>query len=150
VKPPRAVFDVTVLLDALLRPDASSAALLRRLVAERDYELVVSPAILRELERTLGDPELAPFLAESTEELPRWVASLGVVATTVAGDAVVPLGSHSQADAIYLAAALESEAAMLVTLDPDQLVRGGRDGLAVVEPETLLELLEARRLGGAG
>ena len=38
------MFDVTVLVDALLRPDAASAGLLRRLVTERDFELVVSPA----------------------------------------------------------------------------------------------------------
>ena len=147
MKAPRAVFDVTVLVDALLRPDAASAALLRRLVAARDFELVLSPAILLELERSLADPELAPFLADSAEELPRWVASLGVVATTVTGEAAVPPGAHSAADAIYLAAAREAEAFLVVTLDPELLRLGGEGGLDFVEPELLLELLDARRLG---
>lgn len=150
MKSPRAVFDVTVLLDALLRPDGASAALLRRLVTTRDFELVLSPAILSELERTLADPDLAPFVVDSADELPRWVASLGVVATTVAGDAAVPPGAHSLHDEVYLAAALEAEAAVVVTIDPDLLALAGAPGVDVIEPEMLIELLEARRLGGAG
>jgi hypothetical protein len=150
VKPPRAVFDVTVLLDALLRPRGASATLLRRLVAERDFELVLSPAILSELQRTLEDPELAPFLGEPAEELRRWVASLGVVATTVAGEAEVPPGPHDPADALYLAAARDADAGLLVSLDPDLIRLGSVLHPDIVEPETLLELLEARRLGAAG
>jgi putative PIN family toxin of toxin-antitoxin system len=150
LKSPRAVFDVTVLLDALLRPEAASAALLRRLVTERDFELVLSPAILQELERTLATAELAPFLASSSEDLSRWVASLGVVAMTVAGDVEVAPGAHSPEDAIYLAAATESAASLVVTLDPELLRLAGEAGPDVVEPEVLLELLQARRLGASG
>jgi putative PIN family toxin of toxin-antitoxin system len=150
VKPPRAVFDVTVLLDALLRPQGASAALLRRLVAERDFELVLSPSILGELQRTLEDPDLAPFLGESHEDLRRWVASLGVVATTVAGEAEVPPGPHDPGDTLYLAAAIEAGASMLVSLDPELIGLASVLRPDIVEPETLLELLEARRLGAAG
>jgi predicted nucleic acid-binding protein len=150
VKPPRAVFDVTVLLDSLLRPRAASATLLRRLVGARDFELVVSPAILRELERTLADPDLASFLAPSLEDLPRWVASLGVVATTVQGESAVPPGARSPADDIYFAAALDAEATLIVSLDPELLGASGELGIEVVEPEVLLELLDARSLGSSG
>jgi putative PIN family toxin of toxin-antitoxin system len=149
VKTPRVVFDVTVLVDALLRPEAASADLLRRLVTERDFELVVSPAILRELEAALHAPELEPFLAGSGDQLRRYVASLGVVGTTVAGDSGAAGSAHAAPDAIYLAAARESGALLIVSLDADELL-GAEPGTAVVEPEMLLELLDARRLGASG
>lgn len=154
MKTPRVVFDVTVLVDALLRPDAASAGLLRRLVTERDFELVVSPAILRELDVALRAPELGPFLEGSGDQLRRYVASLGVVATTVAGDSKPVLDglSTEQAEAheIYLAALRESEATLLASLDAEQLRLGAALGTTVVEPEKLLELLVARRLGAPG
>jgi predicted nucleic acid-binding protein len=154
LKTPRVVFDVTVLVDALLRPDAASANLLRRLVTERDYELVVSQAILGELEVALRAPELVPFLEGSGDQLRRYVASLGVVATTVAGDSkAAATGDLAPelvaAHAIYLAALRESGATLLASLDLEQLRLGAELGTTVVEPEKLLELLVARRLGAA-
>ena len=49
----RAVLDVNVIVAALLSPTGSPATLLRRWL-DGSYELVVSPTLLRELERTLG------------------------------------------------------------------------------------------------
>ena len=63
----------------------------------------------------------------------------------------VPPGEHAPADEIYLAAALEAEANLVVSLDPDLLRLGGRlDGSEVIEPERLVELLDARKLGAPG
>lgn len=49
----RAVLDVNVLVAAILSPTGSSATVLRRWL-EGAYDLVVSPKLLEELERTLG------------------------------------------------------------------------------------------------
>ena len=49
----RAVLDVNVLVAAILSPTGSPATVLRRWL-EGAYDLVVSPKLLEELERTLG------------------------------------------------------------------------------------------------
>ena len=59
----RAILDTGVLIAALLSAKGAPAALLRRWLAG-DYELIVSPRLLAELERVLLRPKFRPYLGE--------------------------------------------------------------------------------------
>ena len=108
----RVVLDVNVLVSALLSPAGSPARLLRAWRAAR-FELVVSPALLAELTRTLAYPKLAARIAP--EQAAAFVAWLAGNAMLVADPEVpAPIASPDPHDA-YLLALAASERAMLVT-----------------------------------
>jgi uncharacterized protein len=55
---PRVVLDCNVFISALLSPSGSPAQVLDRW-ANGDFEVIVSPLLLAELERVLGRPKFA-------------------------------------------------------------------------------------------
>lgn len=58
---PRAVLDANVLVSALISPGGPSAALLLELRAGA-FELIVSPALLKELGEVLARPKFRPYV----------------------------------------------------------------------------------------
>ena len=142
MKSPKVVCDAAVLAEAVLVPDGECAQLLRRFVQGREYELVLSPEILEELDHVLLDERLLGELGgEPTPRLRRFSASLGFLATAVRGDAPVPEGGHRHEDEKYLSAALEA-GCLIVSTDEDLLALEV-PGLEVVSPRTLVDVLDA-------
>lgn len=75
----RAVLDVNVIVSALLAPRGAPADALRAWL-HGEFELVVSPALLTELERTLAYPKLAERISASdTGELLELLARSAVL-----------------------------------------------------------------------
>lgn len=110
----RAVLDPNVIISALLSPvGAPARALLAWLRGE--FELVVSPLLLSELERALAYPKLRKRI-EPQEA--RQVVELLSRSTTVAEDPTEPppVRSRDSADD-YLIALASSERALLVSGD---------------------------------
>ena len=76
----RAVLDPNVIISALLSPTGTPA---RLLLAWQDgrFELVVSPALLAELERALAYPKLRRYIAaDEAERVIAWLARTATVA----------------------------------------------------------------------
>lgn len=143
MKAPKVVCEAAVLAEALLDPEGDCAALLRRFVEERSYELVLSPAILDELDHLLADREVRRHLDQRPgASLRRFSASLGFLATAVEGTVEVPPGLHRREDESVLAAALEVGGGVVVSTD-ERLLSTAIDGLEVVSPRTLVEVLDA-------
>jgi predicted nucleic acid-binding protein len=143
LRPPRIVCDATVAVDALLRPEGPSGRLLHRFVEHRDFELVVTPALLEELRGAATDSRVLARLELSGAEVERWLVALGVLAT------MVEAGSAEPGEDPALTAAREVPEAVLVTLDPELLALAPTERLEAVRPATLLEVLEARAGGPA-
>ena len=76
----RAVLDVGVLVAALLSREGAPALVLDRW-RDGDFDLVVSPALLGELDRVLARPKFRAYLAE--DEADAYVAALARQAVVV-------------------------------------------------------------------
>jgi putative PIN family toxin of toxin-antitoxin system len=109
----RAVLDPNILIAALLSPSGAPAQLVRRWLAG-EFELIVSEALLHELERALAYPKLRKRLAacESAE----YLALLRNSGRLAADPPVAAARSEDPGDD-YLLALAESERATLVSGD---------------------------------
>lgn len=144
MKQPRAVFDVAVFLEAALCPESEAGDLLRRFVERRDFELVVSPSILDHVERAFGDSEIRNVLP-SPQESRRWAAALGVLTTVVDTGGEESGGVAESGDQLYLEAILKAGGGLVVSSDPSLLAVTDVDGVEVLTPGALIEILEASR-----
>ena len=114
----RALFDVNVLIAGVLSRDGVPAVLVRRWLAG-EFELVVSPLLLEELEQTLARPKISRLVpAEDARDFLELVRTLGDLAADPAEPAAV---RSRDAGDDYLIALAESQRAILVTGDKDLL-----------------------------
>jgi putative PIN family toxin of toxin-antitoxin system len=116
----RAVLDPNILIAALLSPTGAPAQLVGRWLAG-EFELIVSEALLAELERALAYPKLRRRV--SAEEAVE-VVDLLRDGAVLAPDPPNPLGRSPDPGDDYLLALAESERAVLVTGDQHLLVLG--------------------------
>ena len=136
----RAVVDVNVLISGVLSVKGASAEILR---ASRDglFELVVSEALLAELERALAYPKLRKRIPpEKAAAFANWVRDHGTLAEDPAGPP--PVGSRDPDDDYLLALAI-SRRAYLVTGDQDLLVLS--DDLPILSPTQFTTKLRETR-----
>ena len=133
----RAVLDVNVIVAALLSPPGSPATLLRRWL-DGSYELVVSPTLLRELERTLGYRKIS---ARVTAEDARGLVELLLRDADVRDDpATEPLVRSADPNDDYLISLASAANALLVSGDRHLLDLS--DDLPIYRPAQFLALIE--------
>jgi uncharacterized protein len=114
----RAVLDPNILIAAVLSPSGAPADIIRRWLGG-EFELVVSEAVLTELERALAYPKLRRRIA--ADEATEFVSLLRHAAILAPEP---PAGAHISADPgdDYLLALAESARAVLVSGDQHLLV----------------------------
>lgn len=136
----RAVLDPNVLISAALSPSGAPAELIRRW-SGGDFEIIVSPALIAELERALAYPELSRLIpAERAAEL---VGLLRAEAELVDNpDESPPVRSEDPGDD-YLLALSVAHGAALVSGDKHVLALAA--DLPIYRPVEFLELLRADR-----
>ena len=139
----RAVVDANVLISALIRPQGPPGQILFRLLRERAFELVVSPATLEELTRAIRYPRVRRYLSATDEEIDAWIESLALIADVVEGRSPTTAVIEDPEDEIYLSAALEGLADFLVTGDRHLLPLKEFQGVRIVTPKQFLQLLGA-------
>ena len=135
----RAVFDPNVLISALLSPHGAPAELLLAWLQGR-LELVVSPLLLKELERALAYARLRKHITSS--EADQFVAWLRAAAELVADPAASPTTRSRDPGDDYLVALAESARAAVVSGDKHLLEL--HDQLPVFRPSAFLRLLDER------
>jgi putative PIN family toxin of toxin-antitoxin system len=136
----RAVVDVNVLISGVLSAKGQPAEILR---ACRDgrFELVISQALLKELQRTLAYPKLRKHIPrETAEAYVNWVSHHGTIAEDPTGQ---PSVSSRDPDDDYLLALAIDRRAYLVTGDRDLLVLA--EDLPILTPKQFLAELEQQR-----
>ena len=131
----RVVLDPNVLIAALLSRDGTPAHLLKHWVAG-ELEIVVSVALLTELERALAYPKLARRIA--TADAAAFVSLLRSSALTVADPSNVPARSSDPGDD-YLLTLAQTAKAYLVSGDRHILELAG--ACPVYSPRELLGML---------
>jgi putative PIN family toxin of toxin-antitoxin system len=134
----RVVLDVNVIVSALLAPSGTPARIVEAWQDGR-FDILVSPLLLAELQRTLTYPRLKRRIApESTERIIDWLARFAVVANDPAD---APPVRSSDPDDDYLIVLAAAEQAMLVSGDDHLLSL--RPGLPIHSPAEFLALLGA-------
>ncbi len=136
---PRVVLDPNVLVSALISPLGVPATILSRWT-EGWFDLVVSPALLAELERALAYPKIGRHA--SREECSRYVQQLRSNATVAEDPAEIPpVVRDDPADDYLIALVRTAEVDALVTGDAHLL--GLIDPpVRVVRPQQFLSLLD--------
>ena len=113
----RAVLDANVIISALTQPKGASGQILTRLFDADSFELIVSPAILAELRRSLSYPNVRKYIKSSDEDLDLWVASLELIAQPVDGNIRIHAVAEDPDDEKCIEAAVEGLAQFVVTGD---------------------------------
>ena len=136
----KAVFDTNIFLRALINPYSRCGRLLDEFAD--DYELVLSPAVIREVLEVLHRPRLrAKFPHIAQLDIARLI-SLFEQALVVEPQDVPPV-SRDPGDDKFLACARSAGAKYLVTEDKDLLVLEAYEGTRICQPAEFMELLEA-------
>jgi putative PIN family toxin of toxin-antitoxin system len=118
----RAVLDTNVLVAALLSRHGRPAGVVSRWLAG-EFELIVSPLLLAELERVLAYPKIADRIAAADADA---FVQLLADAAVVAPDPAATPARSADADDDYLLALAESMGAVVVTGDRHLLELAGR------------------------
>lgn len=134
----RAVLDPNILIAALLSPTGAPAQIVTRWLAG-EFELLVSEALLAELERALAYPKLRRRIA--ADQAAEFVGFLRNGAILAADP---PSAARRSADAgdDYLLALAESERAVLVSGDQHLLAMA--DELPIQTARAFADTLDAR------
>ena len=136
----RALLDANVLISAVVRPSGPPGQLVAELLLHQAFELVLSPAIVEEVERALVQPRIRKYLV-SPQDAHLWLVDLVALADLVKDTGRVAGVSRDPGDDMVLAAAVEGRAAVIVTGDKDLLALEVYEGVAIVTPRAWLDLL---------
>jgi putative PIN family toxin of toxin-antitoxin system len=137
----RAVFDTNVFLRALINPHSRCGRLLGEFTGA--YELVLSPAIVREALEVLHRPQLRARFPQIAELDIAHIIALFKQAQVVEPQDVPPV-SRDPDDDKFLACARAARAEYLVTEDKDLLVLEEYEGTRICQPAEFIALLESR------
>ena len=106
------------------------------------FELVVSPAILAEVRRSLSDPKVRKYIKTSEQELDLWVTSIDLIAIPVDGSLRIHAVAADPDDDKYIETAVEGLAQFVVTGDKHLLSHSNPIlNIRIVTPRTFLDLL---------
>jgi putative PIN family toxin of toxin-antitoxin system len=134
----RAVLDPNVLIASVLSRTGAPAQIVSRWLTG-EFELVVSAALLAELERALAYPKLRKRIAE--DEAGAFIELLRQTVRLAADPEAPPRRSADPGDD-YLLALAEAERAVLVSGDQHLLALG--DELPIQTPRAFLDALAER------
>jgi hypothetical protein len=139
----RAVIDTNVIVSGVLSKKGAPARLLDAW-SERRFNLVISEAILAEVQRVLSEPRLKQVFCIPDGRIARLVETLREDGTLVPGSAAVHGAVLADpSDEKFLAAALDGGADMLVSGDKHLLALGSFQGMVILTPRQFLDQLEA-------
>ena len=137
----RAVFDTVVFVSALINPHGRCGRLLFELFDR--YELVLSPAIIREILEVLLRPSVVSRATKLREIRLEDILDLLRLSEVVEPQAKLAV-SRDPKDDVFVETAMEGRADFLVSEDKDLLELDGYRGLRVVRCREFLELIEAQ------
>ena len=135
----RAVLDANVFISGILNAQGAPGQVLDAWRAEQ-FQLLISPPILEELERVLHYPKIAMRHGWSLALVQQFLFRLTTIAITTPGDLLLSV-VDDPSDNRYLECAVEGHATHLVSGDRDLLRLGRFEGIVIVTPQAFLEVL---------
>lgn len=136
----RAVLDANVLVSAILSPKGTPAKVLTAWQAEQ-FHLVLSEAVLDEIDRVLRYPRIARRHGWSEERLQGFIEDLAHLAIMTPGVVYLTVISEDPPDDRYLECAIEGDADYIVSGDQHLLDLGEYQGIRILTPRAFLNIL---------
>ncbi|MEP7343100.1 MAG: putative toxin-antitoxin system toxin component, PIN family [Acidobacteriota bacterium] len=138
----KAVFDLTIIVSAILKPAGITGELINRARAG-DFVLLLSQEIIDESRATLRThKKLRKQYRYTDEEVAYFFSRLRNIVTIVSDLPFVRIVRDPNDDFI-IATAVKAEADYLVARDKDLLVLGAHRNTQIVSPEMFLRILNA-------
>lgn len=135
----RIVLDANIYVSALMNEKGPPGLLLHSIVAQEKFQLVMSDAILEELQRVLFYPKVRIRIKRTNEELLAWTDALSIISFFVEPrhkyDTLVP---DDPDDDRYVIAALESGSKYIVSGDRHLLALGAFEEIKILSAAELL------------
>ena len=133
------VVDANLFASALIKPDSNQGKILE-LIRQNQVELVISPAIIKEIKRILLYPKIKKYHQKTDQELDRYFDDLLIFAWVVEGKAEIDVIQADPTDNKYLACALEGEADYIVSGDRHLLDVGLYQGIKIIKAKAFLKI----------
>ncbi|MFH0787136.1 MAG: putative toxin-antitoxin system toxin component, PIN family [Pseudomonadota bacterium] len=138
----RLVLDTNVLVSAILNPRGKPAFILK-LALRGVVELVISRAIIEEMNKVLHYPRLIKLLKKnrvSIEEIEAFIKNIDTIAEITKRELVLDLIKDDPTDNIILACAVEGGADFIISGDSHLLGLESFEEIEIVAPATFLKL----------
>jgi len=110
------VVDANLFASALIKPKSNPGRILD-LIKQNQVELILSPAIIKEIKRILLYPKLQKYHRKTAQEIDIYFEDVLMFAWIVEGEDVVDIIEDDPTDNKYLAGAYEGEADYIVSGD---------------------------------
>ena len=137
----RVVLDANVLVSAVLSPRGAPAQILNAWRAQQ-CDLVISHAILAELDRVFRYPKIAKRHRWSEAQLQAFLANLSHIAILTPGILTLAVIAEDPPDDRSLECAVEGEAASIVSGDQLLVRLGAYQGIPILTPRAFLAVLQ--------
>ena len=137
----RIVLDANIFISALISSQGNPAKILEKWQM-RELEVVVSPAIIAEIERVTGYERLQKKYRRIREEREGLIDDLRNFATMVDPQQELSVVQADDSDNRYIECAIESGANFVVTGDPHLLDIGEYQGIPILTPAIFVALFE--------
>ena len=138
----KAVLDTNVIVSGAIIEKGIPFQLLKAW-REREWDLVISPHILREVHRVLSLPKISLVYALTHQDVTDMISLFTSRATLVPGQMTIPRTARDPEDDHILACAKEGETEYIVSGDQDLLSLNRYEGISIVTPATFAAILKA-------
>ncbi|MFZ0545504.1 MAG: putative toxin-antitoxin system toxin component, PIN family [Candidatus Promineifilaceae bacterium] len=138
----KVVLDANIFISALISSQGNPAKVLEKW-QNKEIEVVVSPAIVAEIERVTGYERLQKKYRRIREESGGLIDDLKGFATMVEPQKKLSVVQGDESDNRYIECAVESGASFIVTGDPHLLDVNEYEGIFMMTPAMFLVVLEA-------
>jgi len=138
----RLVLDTNVLISAILSPRGKPAFILKLALGEV-VELVLSRAIIEEMQKVLHYPKLLKLLKRnkvSVEDVESFIDNLKIIAEITKGELVIDVIKDDPTDNIILSCAVEGGVDFIISGDSHLLNLANFEEIEIVDPATFLKL----------
>ena len=139
----RIVIDTNILVSAILTPKGNPAKILK-LVLDRKLNLIISPAILEEIQLVLSYPRLVRLIKKNKitmKEVYSFLEKMSKVAVITPGKLVIDAIPDDPADNKILACGLEGEADYIISGDHHLTDLKIFQGIKIINPSTFLKII---------
>lgn len=137
----RAVLDANVFVSATLNAQGTPGRIFDAWREDR-FQLLMSHAIVLEIERVLHYPKIAKRHQWSKEQVQHFLTLLADIAILTPGELTLSVITDDPPDNRYLECAVEGNTGYIVSGDQDLLELGSYQGIRIMTPRNFLDMLD--------
>lgn len=146
----RAVLDANVFVSAVLSPTGIPGKIVSVWRHGEQIELVLSEAILKEIDRVLRYPRIVKRHRWPEAQVRAFIEDLARLAILTPGSRTPAVIAQDPPDNRYIECAVEGEADYIVSGDQHLLALGAYQSIRILSPRAFLEVLRAQRRAQPG